>query len=81
MLKRWAELMTRGADKYGDRNWELAKSKEELERFKASAFRHFYQWINEENTEEDHAAAIFFNVSAVEMLKDKLKPKDLNTKC
>ena len=73
MLKRWAELMTRGADKYGDRNWELAESKEELERFKASAFRHFYQWINEENPEEDHAAAVFFNISAVEMLKEKLK--------
>lgn len=36
MFTRWAELMDRGAEKYGERNWEKANSKEELERFKSS---------------------------------------------
>lgn len=73
MFKRWANLMTRGAEKYGENNWQLANSEEELKRFKASAFRHFMQWFNGENLEEDHGAAVFFNISAAEMVKEKLK--------
>lgn len=70
MLTRWAELMTRGAGKYGRRNWELARTEEELERFKASAYRHFIQWIRGD-ADEDHAAATFFNISAAEYVKDR----------
>jgi hypothetical protein len=72
ILKRWALLMGRGAEKYTANNWQKANSKEEMDRFKASAFRHFMDWINDENNEEDHAVAIFFNVTAVEFLKEKL---------
>jgi hypothetical protein len=72
MFKRWAELMMRGAEKYGDNNWQKANSEEELDRFKASAYRHFYQYINGE-IDEDHAAAVFFNISAIEYLKERLK--------
>jgi hypothetical protein len=75
MIKRWAELMERGASKYGENNWQKANSIEELNRFKASAYRHFFQYINELDTEEDHAAAVFFNISAIEYLKCKLKSK------
>jgi len=76
ILHRWASLMARGAKKYSARNWEKANTKEERERFKASAFRHFMQWYADEN-DEDHAAAIFFNVTGAEYVKTKLKPKDL----
>lgn len=72
LLTRWAALMERGASKYGRRNWQLAASEEELERFKASAFRHFVQWITGED-DEDHAAAVLFNVNAAEFVKEKLK--------
>ena len=72
MFTRWAELMDRGAVKYGERNWEKANSKEELDRFKASAFRHFIQWFTGSDQEEDHAAAIYFNVQCAEYVKDKL---------
>jgi hypothetical protein len=68
MLDRWAELMTRGAKKYGLRNWEKANSKEELDRFYASAFRHFMQWRSGD-TDEDHAAAVFFNIQCAEFVK------------
>lgn len=71
MLTRWAALMERGAKKYGIRNWEKANSAEELARFKASAFRHFIQWICGEQ-DEDHAAAVYFNVQCAEFVKAKL---------
>lgn len=71
MLKRLAELYARGAEKYGDSNWQLANSEEELQRFKASAFRHFIQWQAGE-LDEDHAIASVFNIFAYETIKEKL---------
>lgn len=71
MLTRWAELMSRGAIKYGARNWEKAGTKEEFERFQESAFRHFVKWLSG-NQDEDHAAAVFFNISGAEMVRAKL---------
>jgi Domain of unknown function (DUF5664) len=70
-LTRVAELMTRGADKYGDRNWEKADSEEELNRFRASALRHCMQWFHGE-MDEDHSAAVVFNLLAYESTKWKL---------
>ena len=72
MYKRWAELLSRGAVKYSKRNWMKANGQEELERFRESACRHFYQWVTGE-TDEDHAAATYFNVNCYEYLKEKLK--------
>lgn len=72
LLYQWAMLMERGKSKYGLRNWEKANSQEELERFKASAARHFQQWLNDWDSEECHAAAICFNVQAYMWLKSKL---------
>lgn len=72
MLTRWAGLMTRGAEKYGANNWQLASSQQELNRFKASAMRHFIQWITGE-IDEDHAAAVMFNINAAEFVKWRLK--------
>jgi phytoene dehydrogenase-like protein len=72
MLTRFAELMARGAEKYTRRNWEKAAGKEEMDRFKGSALRHMMQWFNGE-TDEDHAAAVFFNIMAYEATKYKIK--------
>ena len=72
LLYRWAMLMERGMSKYGYRNWEKANSKEELNRFKQSSMRHFMQWFSDEK-DEDHVAAILFNLNAYEWLKEKLK--------
>lgn len=71
MFTRWAELMERGMLKYGYRNWEKANSEEEYIRFKSSAFRHMVQWFKGME-DEDHAAAVFFNINAAEYLKEKL---------
>jgi len=71
MLWRWAELMGRGADKYGERNWEKAATEDELNRFKASAERHLQQLLRGD-TDEDHAAAVLFNIAGIEHVKTKL---------
>jgi hypothetical protein len=71
MFMRWAIHLTKGAVKYGRDNWTLANSEEELERFKDSAARHFEQWLNGER-DEDHAAAVFFNINAAEYVLDRL---------
>jgi len=70
MLTRFAELMERGQNKYGSRNWERADSAEEMDRAQASAFRHVMQWICGE-TDEDHASAVLFNVLFYETTKWK----------
>jgi hypothetical protein len=69
-LTRFAGLLERGATKYGERNWQLASSDEELARFKASAIRHMMQWACGE-LDEDHAAAVAFNLMAYEYVKWK----------
>lgn len=76
-LERWAEHMTKGAKKYGRENWRKAEPDEvgddgltPLDRFPASAARHFYQWLRGD-TDEDHASAVAFNIAAMEYMKQK----------
>lgn len=72
MLTRFAVLMSKGAAKYADRNWELGVGSEELDRAKESAFRHMMQWLSEEE-DEDHASAIYFNIMQAEYIKYKMR--------
>lgn len=72
ILTRFAGLMTRGAEKYDAHNWMKAEGESELERFRSSAFRHFMQWMAGE-TDEDHAAAVMFNLMGAEYVKGKLE--------
>lgn len=77
LLKRLAELYARGAEKYNDNNWKLATSEEEIKRFKESAFRHFMQWIMNEQ-DEDHAVATMWNIISYEwhiMNKNEIRKK------
>lgn len=78
-LKRWAELMARGAKKYGENNWKKAATDEELSRFRASAVRHLFQWL-EGDVSEDHAAAVAFNLAGAEMVSEKLQKGILEAK-
>lgn len=76
MFERWAIHLTKGAIKYPDTklgvaNWTLAAGEAELIRFKKSALRHFIQWFRGD-TDEDHAAAVFFNINGVEYVKRKI---------
>lgn len=71
-MTRCAELLARGAEKYDTRNWEQAAGEEELERFRASALRHLMQWVAGD-TDEDHAAAVVFNLLGYETTKWKME--------
>ena len=71
MFERWAALLQRGAAKYDKRNWMKANSQEELDRARESAARHFEQWLRGDE-DEDHAAAIVFNVNEVEYIRGRL---------
>lgn len=71
LITRFAELMARGAEKYTERNWEQARTEEELERYRDSAMRHLTQWLTGE-TDEDHAAAVIFNLMGAEYVKYRL---------
>lgn len=77
MLQRLAEHLTKATRppaSYPKRNWLKAgqgspeAKAETLERYKASAVRHFVQWYRGD-TDEDHAAAVFFNINGYETLK------------
>lgn len=71
MFHRWAVHLTNGAKHYGRDNWQKAQGLDELRRFQESAARHFEQWLRMER-DEDHAAAIFFNVNGVEYVWEKM---------
>lgn len=79
MLRRWAQHLTNAEAKYPDPkpgvpNFTLIESEEERLRYKESALRHFMSWFYEE-TDEDHASAVFFNINGVEIIKDKMKAR------
>lgn len=71
MFERWAQHLTGGAQKYDARNWMKAAGEAELERFRHSAARHFEQWLRGD-TDEDHAAAVFFNINGAEYVKSRI---------
>jgi hypothetical protein len=71
VVDRYAGLMMRGAIKYSERNWMQAEGEAELKRFRSSACRHFKQYIHGE-TDEDHLAAVFFNLNGAEYVRSKM---------
>ncbi len=77
MLTRFANLMARGAKKYTERNWEKARGQEELDRYHESAFRHLMQWVAGED-DEDHAAAVMFNLMAGEHVESVMSADELD---
>lgn len=60
-LRRWADLMARGAEKYGERNWELGMP---TSRYLDSGMRHLFSYLEGDRT-EDHLSAVLFNVGAM----------------
>ena len=71
MFERYAVHLTKGAQKYDKRNWMKATGQEELDRFRESALRHFIAWFRGDK-DEDHAAAVYFNVNGAEFVEEKL---------
>lgn len=71
VVDRYAKLMMRGAVKYSEKNWMQAEGEAELKRFVSSFCRHLKQYLNGE-TDEDHMAAVFFNLNGAEYVKAKV---------
>lgn len=77
LMRRYIAHITKGASKYPDitpgvPNWTLAAGHEEMHRFQASAARHFAQWMAGDR-EEDHAAAVVFNLNGYEYCRERLE--------
>ena len=68
MFERYARHMTAGAKKYEARNWMKFTDQAALDRAKRSLARHFIQY-QRGDTDEDHAAAIFFNLNVIERIR------------
>jgi hypothetical protein len=73
-LTRIAIHLGKGAVKYGRENWKFANSEDELMRFRESALRHMMQWLSGD-ADEDHMAAVCFNLMAAEYTKERLESK------
>jgi hypothetical protein len=67
-LNRLADLMARGAEKYGERNWEGGQS---IARSYESALRHLMMWQYDDT--EDHLAAVAFNVFSIIHVQEMIK--------
>lgn len=67
-LTRLANLMARGAKKYGENNWRLGQP---TSRYFASLLRHAYQWASGDDS-EDHLAAVCFNAFGIMHVEDGL---------
>lgn len=69
-IRREAELLERGAIKYGDRNWEKGMP---VSRFIDSAIRHLFRYLEGECT-EDHLASARWNIGCA-MQMEELRPE------
>lgn len=73
-LRRLAQVLERGAKKYGERNWEKGIP---VGRYLDSAIRHIYQYI-EGHEDEDHLGHAMWNImAAIHTLEVKPELNDL----
>lgn len=73
-LERIGHLYRRGAEKYGDRNWEKGQPVSDIT---ASLFRHLIAYM-EGDREEDHLAAIAWNAIAIMHFEELAQRGDTN---
>lgn len=77
-LRRLAELYARGAEKYGEGNYERGMP---FKRVVASLLRHTFAYMVGERT-EDHLAAVAWNAFALMFYEEEIKrgalPEELN---
>lgn len=69
-MRRLAGVYERGAEYYGDRNWELGMK---MSRLLDSALRHTFQYL-EGKRDEDHLAQAVWNLSAA-MHMEETRPE------
>jgi hypothetical protein len=67
-LERCGVWLGKGAARYAARNWETGIP---VSRYLASLLRHLIKWERDED-DEDHAAAIQFNIMGIEFTRDQV---------
>ena len=72
MYDRWAAHLTAAVPTRGERNWMKAHTEQDYARFRRSLSRHMRQYFRGD-VDEDHAAAIFFNLNGAEHVKEQLR--------
>ena len=72
-IRRLAQLYERGAEKYGDRNWEKGQP---VSRYLDSLLRHTFAVLEGEQT-EDHLAAIAWNALGAITTQERVRRGDL----
>lgn len=75
ILERVCTQYTEWMNKYWANNWQQARWKEAIERFKQSARRHFISWQKWEY-DENHDAATIFNIMAYERHRKRMLDND-----
>lgn len=75
LLTRVAGLYTRGGKLYGDRNWESSATQESLDHHREAFLRHAMKLFLGVQDGEDHAAAVVWNVNAIELTRRNLRMK------
>ena len=72
LMTRVADLYHRGGVKYGPRNWEKSSTEEALAKHEDCLMRHVVKFLLGVEDGEDHAAAIVWNVNAVDLTRRKI---------
>lgn len=75
LITRVAELYQRGGEKYGARNWEKSSTEESLAHHEDALMRHVIKFLIGVEDGEDHAAAVVWNVNAVDLTRRKIQEK------
>lgn len=75
LMTRVAELYERGGQIYGMRNWEKSDAPETLEHHEAALMRHVVRFLTGVEDGEDHAAAVVWNVNAVDLCRRNIRLK------
>jgi hypothetical protein len=64
LFERWARLLTENVESKGKRNWMNASTQEDYDRFRESFLRHALSVLRGDD-DEDHAAAVVFNLNGM----------------
>jgi hypothetical protein len=75
LIVRIAKLYTRGGERYGDRNWENSSADDTLRHHTEALWRHFMNFFFDVQDGEDHAAAICWNINAVDLTRRNIRLK------
>lgn len=74
LFVRVARHYTKGGEKHGNRNWENSCAEDTLEHHTEALWRHFMEFFFDTGkNNEDHAAAVVWNVNAVDLTRRNIR--------